>query len=790
MAIRKIQLPDNTTIDINDSRLHVYRTTTGTAAITSSPYYCSRWDVSDSTVTEYVDGMIVCLEVPVAGNGTYGTGFQINNLGYKPVVYNVNSMVSTRYGVGSVVWAVYNATQTGNLYINSGSASTVTGCWQVMDYDSNTTSIYNLIYYRGTRICAADVRRYILCVFPDETTIIPLNSTAGTGNAGSTATTKTMTTGTFDPLKGIVYYTTNAIVTSGNTIAMSTMYRQYNSVDLRYSFNCGTTSFTANSEVYMVMDLQSDGRLCKLASTPYSDTLPSTNDGHLYMLLGFAYSKYQIELYPIHPIYYHDGTSLKEWGNFSGNYNDLSNKPIIPSAISDLSDVTLTSVGDNQIITYDNTNSIWKNATFNSAISTLTSPVRIWDLDAGIYILPDNCVLYYDGSTSTSSITVNASLLTVVQGTSKKWSLWSGSLTPSIHTYGYTGSGGGQYVSKEYSSRSSTSNASYDLGVRNRNNVANLNVVCADFLCNGWCMGNINKSTDNIPSGMSGSGTTYYLMKVCSARNINVYAPLDIFDIRQDIYFPIENKHYYRIIKYYNNTVTPNTSIPNADANGWVEVVDTYPALTNNAGKVLTVNSNADGVEWTTPSGGGSSTLSALTDTTISSPADNQILKYDNATSKWVNADVPTELPAIIGNANKILAVNNGATGVEWITNSGGGGLTNYDFTHTANQSVSGSVTVTFAADTKGSRMVSTTADLSVSLVVNNEAENILWVKNTGTSDIDVIINSVTHNNSSVSSFNIHAPNDGITVKAGLVAEIGIVVNSDGAFITTYTSLT
>jgi len=121
--------------------VRIYRNATGTAAKTSSPYCCSRWDVTDESVTEYKDGMAVCLKIPVAGNDTYGIGFQINSLGYKPVVYNVNSLIGTRYGKGAVVWCVYNATQTANLYYNSSSASTVTGCWQVMDYYYNSNTI-------------------------------------------------------------------------------------------------------------------------------------------------------------------------------------------------------------------------------------------------------------------------------------------------------------------------------------------------------------------------------------------------------------------------------------------------------------------------------------------------------------------------------------------------------------------------------------------------------------------------------------------------------------------------
>jgi len=40
--------------------------------------------------------------------------------------------------------------------------------------------------------------------------------------------------------------------------------------------------------------------------------------------------------------------------------------------------------------------------------------------------------------------------------------------------------------------------------------------------------------------------------------------------------------------------------------------------------------------------GGGSSTLADLTDTTISSPSDGQVLKYDNTTSKWINSTIST----------------------------------------------------------------------------------------------------------------------------------------------------
>lgn len=78
--------------------------------------------------------------------------------------------------------------------------------------------------------------------------------------------------------------------------------------------------------------------------------------------------------------------------------------------------------------------------------------------------------------------------------------------------------------------------------------------------------------------------------------------------------------------------------------------------------------------QWAAPpsGGGGSTTLGGLTDVTISGASNGQVLTYSSGA--WVNSAVPTELPSLTGNGGKVLAVNSGATGVEWITNSGGGG--------------------------------------------------------------------------------------------------------------------
>lgn len=127
------------------------------------------------------------------------------------------------------------------------------------------------------------------------------------------------------------------------------------------------------------------------------------------------------------------------------------------------------------------------------------------------------------------------------------------------------------------------------------------------------------------------------------------------------------------------------------------------PFVNESDGKYLAHNAS-----WSTPSGGGGGSVgtlntnistsqsvsssesfsgnislhkvsktgkfSDLQDTRLENATDGQTITYDSFTNTWINNDFPTELPSIIGNANKMLVVNNGATGVEWITNSGGGG--------------------------------------------------------------------------------------------------------------------
>ena len=101
------------------------------------------------------------------------------------------------------------------------------------------------------------------------------------------------------------------------------------------------------------------------------------------------------------------------------------------------------------------------------------------------------------------------------------------------------------------------------------------------------------------------------------------------------------------------------------------------PTVTGNAGKILTVNSGANGVEW----------ANAPTELpTVTGNAGKILTVNSGATGvEWANA--PTELPASLGTAGQVLTVNSGATGIEWATPSGGGNSDYYVFnTYSSNR--------------------------------------------------------------------------------------------------------
>ena len=225
--------------------------------------------------------------------------------------------------------------------------------------------------------------------------------------------------------------------------------------------------------------------------------------------------------------------------------------------------------------------------------------------------------------------------------------------------------------------------------------------------------------------------------------------------------------------------VKVNGSALSVDSNKAVDITAVPWSIVTNKPTIPDVSGKADKV-----SGGVTGHIAELD--ANGNLADGGVLASDveDAVTKkhtHSNKEYLDKIPSSNGTNGQVLTSN--GTSWSWQTPSGGG-LTNYDYTHTVSSGVSGTVAVTFPANQRCSVMYGATADIALAITCNNGADNYIWVKNNGSAAIDITISSVTYNNTSLAASKIFLPSDGISVDKGCVCEIGVLCNADGAFIT------
>jgi hypothetical protein len=124
----------------------------------------------------------------------------------------------------------------------------------------------------------------------------------------STATNKTKNTSGFLPSGGVLFYNSSITTTSGNLTANWISYIALQSTTFQYSSNCGTT-LVAYKSVYLKGSI-SNG-LFYLADVWWTQTLPTSDDGYVYIYIGEARGTTNISLYPEHPMYAFKGGTIQ-----------------------------------------------------------------------------------------------------------------------------------------------------------------------------------------------------------------------------------------------------------------------------------------------------------------------------------------------------------------------------------------------------------------------------------------------------------------------------------------------
>ena len=157
-------------------------------------------------------------------------------------------------------------------------------------------------YYERPLVDTGKLYGYNLCTLTNN------DKLTGFVTSYSTGTTKTKNTATFKINAPMYYYTSNAEKASGSYTGDNSLAYQLATVDFRYSSNCGTT-LTANKPVYLVGI--PNGTTYTLADTWWTQTLPSSADGKIYIYLGIAYDTYRIAWQVNHPIYWYKDGAIK-----------------------------------------------------------------------------------------------------------------------------------------------------------------------------------------------------------------------------------------------------------------------------------------------------------------------------------------------------------------------------------------------------------------------------------------------------------------------------------------------
>jgi len=252
-------------------------------------------------VTSYYDGLTIYVFNNKVATAS-GITLNINSLGAKKIYRaNADAELTSHWAVGTGYLLTYNSARNSN----AGGWDWQTG------YDSNSDSTCTG-YVRNTYSTYAAngaIYDYMLCFQSSETQVIPANTVDG-----STATTKTLNTASFLPYGVIGYYSSTTTIASGSAVPVGNFWFGYTLLDLRYSFNSGST-LTANKDVYIQCSVQSDGKLKFSGNACIKQALPTTADGYVYLLLGHAYDTYRIALYAYHPIFEFKNSALRLWTN-------------------------------------------------------------------------------------------------------------------------------------------------------------------------------------------------------------------------------------------------------------------------------------------------------------------------------------------------------------------------------------------------------------------------------------------------------------------------------------------
>ena len=228
------------------------------------------------------------------GNSIAAMTLNVNSSGAKNILLNgANTNTTTASLVAGAVLLLYCD---GTYYHMMGSQRTS---------DSNTDT-YDRMYWGITFTAGLAIYDYKILMMGVDGKLYPLTLETGTGTTKTVLTTELLLNGL------ILYYpTTTDIAANG---ALTNLYSEMNMTTLVYTAN--QASWTSQKPIYLKGTITAAGNFKLDNTTPTSfmtQTLPTTEDGFVYILLGYMYGTTSMRLTAVHPIYQYAQGSLRQY---------------------------------------------------------------------------------------------------------------------------------------------------------------------------------------------------------------------------------------------------------------------------------------------------------------------------------------------------------------------------------------------------------------------------------------------------------------------------------------------
>lgn len=256
-----------------------------------------------------------------------GTAAKVVTIGDGTYIPQANDLIVIHFTNGNSATSMtlnVNSSGARTILLNGASTNTITatltaGAKLLLYFDGtyyhmmgsqrtsdSDTDIYDRMYWGTTFTAGLAIYAYKILMMGVDGKLYPLTLETGTGTTKTVLTTELL-------LNGLILYYPSTTTVAANE-ALTNLYSEMNMTALAYTAN--QASWTSQKPIYIKGTITATGnfKLDNTSATSFlTQTLPTTEDGCVYILLGYMYGTSSMRLTAVHPIYQYVGGVLRQY---------------------------------------------------------------------------------------------------------------------------------------------------------------------------------------------------------------------------------------------------------------------------------------------------------------------------------------------------------------------------------------------------------------------------------------------------------------------------------------------